>query len=101
MVRLVCFFLLLSHDSQVTHMFVYLLLPPVFADVCHLSTDFHFSDIDMQLSQIQDLAQKAICERQDRKLMATSLSSQTSDSVISQNESASDTAERRESRQIV
>lgn len=81
-------------------MFLYHLLPPVFADVCHLSTDFHFSDIDMQLSQIQDLAQKAICERRDRQLMAASVSSQTSDSVVSQNESASDTAERSEQERV-
>ena len=50
----------------------------------------------MQLSQIQEQAQKPIHERRDRQLTAVSLSSQTSDSVISQNGSAGDTPERSE-----
>lgn len=67
-----------------------------FAKACHLSTDFHFPDIDVQLSQIQERALIGIQERRDRLVTAASLSSHTSDSFISRSESPSDTTDKGE-----
>lgn len=38
-----------------------------FASVCHQSTDFHFPDIDVQLSRTQEYALSANKEREERK----------------------------------
>lgn len=67
-----------------------------FAKACHLSTDFHFPDIDVQLSQIQERALIGIQERRDCLVTAASLSSHTSDSFISRSESPSDTTDKGE-----
>ena len=40
---------------------------PAFASVCHQSTDFHFPDIDVQLSRTQEHALSANREREERK----------------------------------
>lgn len=64
------------------------LFPAAFANVCNQSTDFHFQDIDVQLSQIQECALIGNTERQEQSQLTESMSSQTSDSQLSHSASS-------------